>query len=87
MPASVYAEVLVGPLRRREEQHIDAFMDRGAIRVIAADRQIARRAAQLRARHSALRLADALALATALEHEAELLTFDRRLRTIQEEHS
>ncbi len=55
--------------------------DAGA-EIIVVDREVARRAAALRARHRALRLPDAFTLATALERDAELLTFDRSLATI-----
>nr|MBA3299470.1 PIN domain-containing protein [Thermoleophilaceae bacterium] len=43
-------------------------------------RAIARAAAALRACHGTLRLGDALVLAVARERDAELLTFDARLR-------
>jgi predicted nucleic acid-binding protein len=50
--------------------------------VVAIDRPLARRAAQLRGRHRSLRLPDALSLATALASGAELVTPDHRLRRI-----
>jgi len=40
---------------------------------------IAERAASLRARHDALRLPDAIVLATALELDGELMTYDQQL--------
>ena len=82
MPASTYSEALVRPIRRGVGDTVEEFIDRGGIEVIALDRPTARRAAELRARHRSLRLPDALTLATALEHEAELLTFDRKLRRL-----
>ena len=66
LPASVYAEVLVGPYRRGAaavtivEQFIAAF----AMRIEPVSAQIARRAAQLRSRNPALKLPDAFVLAT-----------------------
>jgi predicted nucleic acid-binding protein len=82
--ASVYAEVMVRPLQRGTEGTVDAFLDATGVTVVAVDRAIAYRAAQLRARHRSLRLPDALPLATALVHDAELLSLDRRLRRIAE---
>jgi predicted nucleic acid-binding protein len=49
------------------------------VEIVAADREIARRAAELRAATEALRLPDALVLATAQLRGARLLTFDERL--------
>jgi len=74
--ASVYAEVMVRPLKQGADAKVDEFLDATSIRVIAVDRQLARRAAQLRARHRSLRLGDALSLATALRHDAQLVTLD-----------
>jgi predicted nucleic acid-binding protein len=68
VPASAYAEALVGPSRRGDEAvaTIDAFLDALPAAVEPATREVAREAAALRARHGrALRLADALVLATA----------------------
>jgi predicted nucleic acid-binding protein len=83
--ASVYAEVMVRPLQRGTEATVDAFLDSIGVRVVAVDRAIAYRAARLRARHQSLRLPDALPLATALVHEAELLSLDRRLRRVAQQ--
>ncbi len=80
--ASVYAEVMVRPLKQGADAKVDEFLDATSIRVIAVDRQLARRAAQLRARHRSLRLGDALSLATALRHDAQLVTLDQRLRRV-----
>jgi predicted nucleic acid-binding protein len=77
--ASVYAEVMVRPLARSTGERVDAFLDALGATVLAVDREIARRAAGLRARHRSLRLPDALALATALAAGAELVTLDQRL--------
>jgi predicted nucleic acid-binding protein len=51
---------------------------------VPIDRVIARRAAQLRGSHRALRLPDAISLATALAAGAEYITLDRRLGKIAE---
>jgi predicted nucleic acid-binding protein len=80
--ASVYAEVMVRPLQRGAEAAVEAFLDGIGAMVVPIDRAVARRAAQLRARHRSLRLPDALALATALTSKAELLTLDQGLHRI-----
>jgi predicted nucleic acid-binding protein len=46
------------------------------IRLVDADRAVAKGAARLRAAHPSLRTPDAFVLATAQETAAELLTFD-----------
>ena len=80
--ASVYAEVMVRPLQRGADKAVDDFVDGIGGTIVALDRDTARRAAQLRASHRALRLPDALSLATALVRGAEFLTLDRRLKKI-----
>ena len=80
--ASVYAEVMVRPVQRGADAAVDAFLDGIGATVVSVDRGVARLAAQLRARHRSLRLRDALALAAALDSDAELLTLDQRLRRI-----
>ncbi len=82
VPASVYAEVMVRPLQRGTDTTLDEFLDAVGAHVVAIDRLVARRAAQLRARHRSLRLPDALALATALESSAALVTLHQRLQRI-----
>jgi predicted nucleic acid-binding protein len=77
--ASVYAEVMVRPLARGVGDRVDEFVDAVGATVVPIDRDLARRAAGLRARHRSLRLPDALALATALTAGAEMVTLDRRL--------
>jgi len=49
--ASVYAEVMVRPLQQGTDAQVDEFLDASGARVLAVDRPVARRAAQLRARH------------------------------------
>jgi len=81
LPASAYAEVLVVPFRQGPQaaETVDAFLDALTARVEPVTKAIARGAAQLRAAHRALRLPDALVIATALEVRADrLLTTDRR---------
>lgn len=68
VPASAYAEALVGPSRRGIDAAatVDAFLDALPAAVEPATREVARKAAALRALHGrALRLPDALVLATA----------------------
>ena len=85
--ASVYAEILIQPIKRNADKAIDEFISAIGADIIAIDRDIARRAAQLRATHSRVRLPAALSLATALATGADLLTFDQRLAKIVSEHS
>jgi predicted nucleic acid-binding protein len=80
--ASVYAEVMVRPLARGTAGRVDEFIDAIGATVLAIDRELARRAADLRARHRSLRLPDALSLATALMAGADLVTLDQRLRRV-----
>jgi predicted nucleic acid-binding protein len=79
---SVYSEVLVQPFRAGRAEVVDEFLAASGARLVPVDRAIARRAAQLRAEHRGLRLPDALALATARELEAPLLTLDEGLQRI-----
>jgi predicted nucleic acid-binding protein len=80
VPASAYAEVLVGPFRQstKAAATVDAFLAALPARVEPATREIAVAAAELRARFgSRLRLPDALVVATAVAlHAAHLLTTD-----------
>jgi predicted nucleic acid-binding protein len=78
MAASAYSETLVRPLARGLGDRVEAFIDGLEVEIVAADREIARRAAELRAATDALRLPDALVLATAGARRARLLTFDER---------
>jgi len=77
--AGVYAEILVRPLQRDSDHTVDAFINAIGAKIVPIDRDIARRAAQLRGSHPALRLPDAISLATALVAGAEFVTLDRRL--------
>ncbi len=80
--ATVYAEVIVKPLQHGTDGTVDQFLGAVGAHVVDVDRALARRAAQLRARHRALRLPDVLSLATALISDARLLTLDRALQRI-----
>lgn len=81
LPASAFAECLVGPERRGGDAvaAVLAFVDELPIEVVALDAEIAAVAARLRARHGTrLRLPDALVIATAVVLEADVLvTTDR----------
>ncbi len=84
MAASAFAECLVGPSRRgdRAVATVQDLFERLPIDVIELDADTARRAAALRAKHSALRLPDALVLAAAAQLSPErLITTDRRWPT------
>ena len=80
--ATVYAEVIVKPLQHGTDGTVDQFLSAVGAHVVDVDRALARRAAQLRGRHGAVRLPDALSLATALVNDARLLTLDRALQRI-----
>ena len=84
LAASALAESLVGPARRGEPavQVVRTLVDRLPISIIPLDIEIATTAAKLRAAHRALRLPDALVIATAIEQEADhLITTDRKWPT------
>lgn len=80
VPASAYAECLVGPARHGRDamRAVDRFLLDLPAEAEPVTRQLAARAAQLRARHRGMRLPDALVLATALHLRADrVLTTDR----------
>ena len=79
MAASAYSESLVRPLAMGYGDLVETFVERLRVEVVALDREIARRAAELRWEHNRLRLPDALVLASAEARGARLLTFDERL--------
>ena len=80
LPASAYTELLVGPLRQKpaSDAAVDEFLEALPVIIEPATREIARAAAELRARHgSRLRLPDALVAATAIALGADrVLTTD-----------
>jgi predicted nucleic acid-binding protein len=81
LPMSAYAEVLVGAYQHGSDTAavIDAFLDALPAQVEPTGRAVARHAAELRARHRALRLPDAFVVATALHLRADpILTTDAR---------
>lgn len=85
IPASVYAEILVGPYRRGSEAvaEVEAFLADLDVRVEAITAAIARAAARLRSGSRSLRLPDALVIATADEIDAgKVLTGDASLAGI-----
>ncbi len=79
LPASAYSELLVrayrgGPAAVTE---VELFIADLAIRIHPVDASVARRAAELRARHASVRLPDALVLATADVLDGIAITADR----------
>ncbi|HLH64469.1 MAG TPA: PIN domain-containing protein [Solirubrobacteraceae bacterium] len=84
--ATVYAETIVRPLQSGTDATVDEFLDSAGIRVVPIDREIARRAAALRAAHPSLRLPDAMSLAAAIATDSTLLTLDKKLRRIVRVH-
>jgi predicted nucleic acid-binding protein len=83
LPASAYAESLVGPARRGRlaaaKQAIDALL----LDIVPITGQVAEEAAALRAQHPSLRLPDALVVATgSVLGAAVVLTGDARWRQL-----
>ena len=79
IPATVYAEILVGPYRRgaKAVTEVEAFLSDLSVRIEILTAAIARTAARLRSGSRSLRLPDALVIATADELAAErVLTGD-----------
>jgi predicted nucleic acid-binding protein len=86
IPASVLAEVLVGAARQGDEVR-DAAERRlldAVDRLQPVDREVAVRAADVRARHRAVRLPDALVIATGLVLDARVLTADKRWAAVDQ---
>jgi predicted nucleic acid-binding protein len=80
IPASVYAEILVGPYRAGREavSEVEAFLSDFGIRIEPVGASVGRIGAQLRSERKGLRLPDALVLASADEIGADvLLTGDK----------
>lgn len=80
LPASAFAEMLVGPSRQGEEAvgTVQQLMRRVPIDIAPLGSEIAAVAAGLRARHRSLKLPDALVIATAAHLDADhLVTTDR----------
>ncbi|TAN32886.1 type II toxin-antitoxin system VapC family toxin [bacterium] len=86
LPASAFAEVLVGASRLGADavRTTEAFVDSIVDIVHPIDREVARAAAALRAGHKALRLPDALVLAVGRVTDASsILTADARWRGVE----
>jgi predicted nucleic acid-binding protein len=81
-PASAYAEALVAFARAdRTDEARDAIAAMG-ITIAPLTAAMAERAAAVRAQHKDLRLPHAIVLACAEELEADLLSYDERLRQV-----
>ncbi len=84
LPASAFAEILVGPHRKgaKAVAAVQALVQRVPLEIHPLDADIATAAAALRARHNSLRLPDALVIATADHLNADhLVTADRKWPT------
>ena len=79
MAVSAYSEALVRPLLNGKGDVVEDFVEILQVEIIPADRNVGRRAAELRAQRRSLRLPDALVLATAQMHQAPLLSFDAKV--------
>lgn len=78
VPASAYAECLAGPARAGRLDEAKRAIRSLVVQVVPLTDYVAEEAAELRARHAGLRLADALVVATAGVLDADaLLTGDR----------
>jgi hypothetical protein len=82
MAASAYSEIMVHAVRQGRGELVDRFVDRLRVEIVPVNREIGRRAAELRAAQASLRLPDALVLATAQLRGARLLSYDERLRQL-----
>jgi len=82
MPASAYSEALVRPLANGNGDAVENFVEFLRVEIVPADRDIGRRAAELRAQRRSLRLPDALVLATAQLRQSPLLSFDARVMRV-----
>ena len=79
MPATAYSEAIVAPTRAGVLKRWEADFADLRTEIVPIDAELARIAAQARAARPELRLPDALVIATALAHGAELVTLDRRM--------
>lgn len=87
LPASAFAEALVGPSRSGERAvaMVRALIERLPIEVAPLDEAVAVEAAAIRAEHPGIKLPDALVVATAKVLDAErLVTTDRRWPSARE---
>lgn len=81
LPASVFAEVLVGPIRAAGKEagtaRVRRLLELLLIEVVPLDDGVAETAASLRAEHGKrIPLPDALVVATASQHRGQVLTTD-----------
>ncbi len=83
VPASAYSEALVGFARVARVPDARGAIAAMGISVVPLTATIAERAAALRADVESLRLPDALVLASAEDHEADLLSYDSRLAALR----
>lgn len=79
LPASAYSETLVAFARARRLEEARRAITAMGITIVSLTDTIAERAAELRARHTRLRLPDAIILATTQELGGGLLSYDRKL--------
>ena len=85
VPASAYSESLVGPARSGRSQEARQAIRALLAEIVGLDEHIAEEAAELRARHSKLRLPDALVIATGNVLDADvILTGDAGWRRLAE---
>lgn len=86
-PASAYSEALVAFARAGRMADAREAIAAMGISVTPLTPSIAERAAELCARHDNLRLPDAIVLATARDHRADLLSYaDRLMRVADSEN-
>jgi predicted nucleic acid-binding protein len=85
-PASAYSEALVAFARADRLGDAREALAGIGIAVAPLTATMAERAAELRARHQNLRLPDAIVLACARELDGGLLSYDRRLAQLHEQH-
>jgi predicted nucleic acid-binding protein len=85
IPASVYAEILVGPYRAAAVSEVEAFLSDFGIRIEPVSASVGRIGARLRAERKGLRLPDAFVLASADEIGADaVLTGDKSWAKLSE---
>jgi predicted nucleic acid-binding protein len=86
VPASVLAEVLVGAARQGVEvrERLERRLLEAVDRLHPVDRDVAVHAADIRAAHRAIRLPDALVIATGRALDAPVLTADKRWARVDE---
>jgi predicted nucleic acid-binding protein len=83
LPASAYAEALVAPARKGELDQVKSKVSALMLAIEPISETIAEEAALIRARNPAVRLGDALVIATGEWLQAtEVLTGDRRWRRL-----